>query len=138
MIVLSGATLVLPDRLSRPEPSSSRTDASPRSGPTCRSAGSHSHFAFHDHYIVPGFIDVHVHGVEGVDTLDDRPAADSVATIAGRAAALRRRGVLSDDRGLRAGAAPSGSRSSPARAGEPRVGECAGAAGASREQLHQP
>jgi N-acetylglucosamine-6-phosphate deacetylase len=34
-----------------------------------------------DCYIVPGFIDVHVHGVEGRDTLD---GADSVAQIASR------------------------------------------------------
>ena len=34
-----------------------------------------------DHYIVPGFIDVHVHGVEGCDSLD-RP--DATADIAAR------------------------------------------------------
>ena len=33
------------------------------------------------HYIVPGFIDVHVHGVEGIDSLD---GADAVARIAVR------------------------------------------------------
>jgi len=38
-------------------------------------------FTFTDHYVVPGFIDVHVHGVEGIDTLE-RGAA--IASIAGR------------------------------------------------------
>jgi N-acetylglucosamine-6-phosphate deacetylase len=34
-----------------------------------------------DHYVVPGFIDVHVHGLEGIDTLD---GPDAVAGIASR------------------------------------------------------
>src|SRR5439155_15002868 len=42
-----------------------------------------SPFAFHGHYIVPGFIDVHVHGVEGIDTLDAR-SGGAVAAIAER------------------------------------------------------
>ena len=58
--------------------------------PDAPSVGSHSHFAFHDHYIVPGFIDVHVHGVDGIDTLDDLPGGDSIAKIA---AELPRYGV---------------------------------------------
>ena len=71
MIVLSGAALVLPDRILSPGTlvieegriAEIRPDAA---------AGGHadSHFAFHGHYIVPGFIDVHVHGVDGVDSLD--------------------------------------------------------------------
>jgi len=85
MIVLSGAALVLADAILSPgtlvvedgriadirpdAPSASHTD---------------SHFAFHGHYIVPGFIDVHVHGVEGIDTLDVRGDADPVALIADR------------------------------------------------------
>ena len=83
MIVLSGATLVLPDRVLSPGTlviehgriAEIRSDA-PSSGQTS--------FAFHGHYIVPGFIDVHVHGVEGVDALDARPGHDAVATIAAR------------------------------------------------------
>src|SRR5262245_8017403 len=31
------------------------------------------------HIIVPGFIDVHVHGVEGVDTLDGAGAIQTIA-----------------------------------------------------------
>ena len=81
MIVLSGAELVLPDRILSPGTLvveaerivEIRSDAPP--------AGGHSHppFAFHNHYIVPGFIDVHVHGVEGFDSLDGRDAIRSIA-----------------------------------------------------------
>ena len=72
MIVLSGASLVPPDRILSPGTlviedgriAEIRSDAP---------SGSHAAFAFHGHYIVPGFIDVHIHGVDGVDTLDDVP-----------------------------------------------------------------
>jgi len=82
VIVLSGATLVLPDRLLSPGTlvidegriAEIRSDA-PSSG------HAPSQFAFHGHYIVPGFVDVHVHGVEGVDSLD---ADDSIASMAER------------------------------------------------------
>lgn len=78
MIVLSGADVVLPTHVLsggtlmidegriaeiRPEPPSSHA----------------SSFAFHGHTIVPGFIDVHVHGALGVDSLD---AGDAVARMA--------------------------------------------------------
>jgi N-acetylglucosamine-6-phosphate deacetylase len=80
MIVLSGAHLVLPDRIVSPGTlvidGGKITDI--RSGAT--SAG-HSLFALHNHYIVPGFIDVHVHGVEGVDVLD---GGNAVATLAAK------------------------------------------------------
>lgn len=88
MIVLSGATLVLPDRVLSPGTliiedgriAEIRSDA-PSGGAA---------FAFHGHYIVPGFIDVHVHGVDGVDALDVRPDGDAIAAIA---ASLPRYGV---------------------------------------------
>jgi N-acetylglucosamine-6-phosphate deacetylase len=35
----------------------------------------------HNHVIVPGFVDVHVHGVEGIDSLD---GPDAISSIAGR------------------------------------------------------
>jgi N-acetylglucosamine-6-phosphate deacetylase len=81
MIVLSGAALVLPDRILSPGTlviedgriAEIRPDA-----PTTHAASS---FAFHGHYIVPGFIDVHVHGVDGVDSQDP---GDPVAFIAER------------------------------------------------------
>ena len=83
MIVLSGAALVLPDRILSPGTlvldgeriAEIRGDA-PAPG------HAHSLFAFHGHYIVPGFIDVHVHGVDGIDTLDGTTAGGSIAAIA--------------------------------------------------------
>jgi N-acetylglucosamine-6-phosphate deacetylase len=59
MIVLSGASLVLPDRVLSPGTlviedgriAEIRSDTP---------SGGHAAFAFHGHYIVPGFIDVHV------------------------------------------------------------------------------
>src|SRR5262245_27509535 len=90
MIVLSGAALVLPDRILSPGTLVIENGRIAEIRPDVPSAGSHSHFAFHDHYIVPGFIDVHVHGVDGVDTLDDLPDGDSIARIA---ASLPRYGV---------------------------------------------
>ena len=83
MIVLSGASLVLPDRVLSPGTlviedgriAEIRSDTP---------SGGHTAFAFHGHYIVPGFIDVHVHGVDGVDTLDSVPEGGAVAAIAAR------------------------------------------------------
>ena len=83
MIVLSGASLVLPDRVLSPGTlviedgriAEVRTDTL---------SAAHAAFAFHGHYIVPGFIDVHMHGVDGVDTLDVRPDGDAIAAIAAR------------------------------------------------------
>ena len=85
MIVLSGAALVLPDRIlstgtlviEEGRIAEIRTDAV---------SGGHAdrHFAFHGHYIVPGFIDVHVHGVDGVDSLEVRPEGDAIGAIADR------------------------------------------------------
>jgi N-acetylglucosamine-6-phosphate deacetylase len=83
MIVLSGASLVLPDRVLSPGTlvieegriAEIRSDAP---------SGGHPAFAFRGHYIVPGFIDVHVHGVDGVDDLDSLPDGGAVAAIAAR------------------------------------------------------
>ncbi|HEY0876498.1 MAG TPA: N-acetylglucosamine-6-phosphate deacetylase [Vicinamibacterales bacterium] len=74
---LSGATIVLPDRLL---PSGSLTIEDGR----IVEVTSHDVPGGRDrtgHYIVPGFIDVHVHGVLGIDTLD---GGDAVARIAER------------------------------------------------------
>jgi N-acetylglucosamine-6-phosphate deacetylase len=81
MIVLAGGDIVLPDRI--------LTNASliidqgriaaietTRGAP----AGA-SVVKVPEHYVVPGFVDVHVHGVEGHDTLD---GAGSIAAIASR------------------------------------------------------
>lgn len=86
MIVLSGAAVVLPDRVLSPGTLTIddgriveiRADAPAASHPE-------SQFAFHGHYIVPGFIDVHVHGVDGIDTLGTTAdGTDAVAAIADR------------------------------------------------------
>ncbi len=82
MILLSGADLVLPDRVLSGGTLVLEGDrivdivAGPREG-----GDGAVHFAFPDHYIVPGFIDVHVHGVEGTDALDGGTA---IATMAER------------------------------------------------------
>ena len=83
MIVVSGATLVLPDRVLSPGTlviedgriAEIRSDTP---------SGAHASFAFHGHYIVPGFIDVHVHGVDGVDALDTLEDGGAIAAIAAR------------------------------------------------------
>jgi N-acetylglucosamine-6-phosphate deacetylase len=80
MILLSGADLVLPDRVLGGGTLVLDGDriveivAGPRDG-----AGEAVHFSFPDHYIVPGFIDVHVHGVEGTDALDGGTAITTMA-----------------------------------------------------------
>jgi N-acetylglucosamine-6-phosphate deacetylase len=86
MIDLSGADLVLPDRVLTAGTLVLDGDriADVRPGIDLPpEGGRHSdlHFSFPDHYIVPGFIDVHVHGVEGTDALDGGTA---IATIAER------------------------------------------------------
>jgi N-acetylglucosamine-6-phosphate deacetylase len=84
MIVLSGAELVLPDRILAPGTlaidDGRIVDIRP-GGAQGRMPGGHSpsHFAFHGHYIVPGFIDVHVHGVDGFDSLDGDAAVRAIA-----------------------------------------------------------
>jgi len=67
MIVLSGADLVLPDRIVSPGTVVIHDGRIVEIGP--KPGGPLLH-----HYIVPGFIDVHVHGVGGVDVLDDANA----------------------------------------------------------------
>jgi N-acetylglucosamine-6-phosphate deacetylase len=72
MLALSGADLVLPDRLL--SPGTLVIDAGRIVDIRGASGG-----ALHQHYIVPGFVDVHVHGAAGVDTLD---GTGSIAAIA--------------------------------------------------------
>lgn len=71
MILLSGASLVLPDRILE---FATLVIEGPRiaqilNGPRGVEPGA-THIDARGHYVVPGFIDVHVHGVEGADTLD--------------------------------------------------------------------
>jgi N-acetylglucosamine-6-phosphate deacetylase len=85
MIVLSGAALVLPDRVLSP---GTLVIDDGRIVEIRPDSPSHhpSPFAFHGHYIVPGFIDVHVHGVDGVDVHDAGvvQGGGAIATLAGR------------------------------------------------------
>jgi N-acetylglucosamine-6-phosphate deacetylase len=97
VIVLSGAELVLPDRIL--SPGTLVIDGDRISD--IRSGRDFGAGAFHGHYIVPGLIDVHVHGVDGVDSLDgldtldvlDRKAVPGDGAIAWIAARLPRYGV---------------------------------------------
>ncbi len=88
MIVLAGADLVLPDRVvpggsliihdGRIEAIESRIIDAPAGATRIDLTG---------HLIVPGFVDVHIHGIEGLDVLDGPEA------IAGIAARLPKYGV---------------------------------------------
>jgi N-acetylglucosamine-6-phosphate deacetylase len=69
MIQLSDVSVVLPDRILSAGTvvvdGDRIVDVSVRSGPA-----TSSHFRLPGHYVVPGFIDVHVHGVDGSDALE--------------------------------------------------------------------
>ena len=88
MIVLAGADLVLPDRVvpggslvihdGRIEAIEPRVIDAPAGATLVDLTG---------HLIVPGFVDVHIHGLEGLDVLD------GAAAIAGVAARLPKYGV---------------------------------------------
>jgi N-acetylglucosamine-6-phosphate deacetylase len=104
MIRLAGADLVLPDRIVSGGVLVVEGERIVDLGNLPPEGGSYLTFSFSDHYVVPGFIDVHVHGVEGIDTLDGDRA------IAGIAGTLPRYGVTAfcptsiacDPAGLRA------------------------------------
>ena len=82
MILLSGADIVLPDRILGAGTVVLEGEGIVDVVAGGRSSGAGTiHFDLHDHYIVPGFVDVHVHGVEGTDALDDE---DAIRTIAAR------------------------------------------------------
>jgi N-acetylglucosamine-6-phosphate deacetylase len=127
MIVLTGADVILPDRILSPgtvvidgnlivdvlagdRPIENRGDQVDLQG----------------HFVMPGFIDVHMHGVEGHDTLDDENAIRAIAdrlprfgvtafsptSIACRPSALRR--LLAAVREARTSPRASGARVLPA------------------------
>lgn len=91
MIVFSGADLVLPDRIltagTLVVDGERITDIRPGTVAKSGDPSPHPSFVYHDHYIVPGFVDVHVHGIAGLDVLGSN---DAVGTIA---ATLPRYGV---------------------------------------------
>jgi N-acetylglucosamine-6-phosphate deacetylase len=80
MIVLAGGDLVLPDRI--------LTNASLILDDARIAAVAHTRGApaeavvvdVSDRYVVPGFVDVHVHGVEGHDTLDGAASIEAIAS----------------------------------------------------------
>jgi N-acetylglucosamine-6-phosphate deacetylase len=123
MIVLSGAELVLPDRILSPGTLTIEGGRIVDIRPGSLQAGASP---LHGHYIVPGFIDVHVHGVAGVDSMDDGgPIRDLSAhlprhgvtafcptTVACSPATLRR--VLAQVADARADPLPRGARVLPA------------------------
>jgi N-acetylglucosamine-6-phosphate deacetylase len=124
MIVLSGATLVLPDRLL--SPGTLVIDGDRILDVRADAPAGHTSALFHGHYVVPGFIDVHVHGVEGVDSFDGGDAVAAIArrlprygvtafcptTVACEPAALR--GILDQVRRARRDPAPQSARVLPA------------------------
>ena len=80
MIVLTGADLVLPDGIRHGGTlvlDGDRILEVPE-GSRVASAGS-DQTDLRDHFIVPGFIDVHVHGIEGIDALDGPDAVPGIA-----------------------------------------------------------
>lgn len=86
MIVLSGADVVLPDRVLTGGvvviDGDRIVDVLPSLRPSTtsgRGGNGSLHFPLHDRYIVPGFIDVHVHGVAGVDALAGTAAIGQMA-----------------------------------------------------------
>jgi N-acetylglucosamine-6-phosphate deacetylase len=90
MILLAGADLVLPDRVVRAASLFVDRDRIVELEPRAvDSAAGARRIDLSGRIVVPGFVDVHVHGVEGVDTLDGDAA---VAAIAAR---LPRYGVTS-------------------------------------------
>jgi N-acetylglucosamine-6-phosphate deacetylase len=84
MIRISGADLVLPDRVLTGGAIAIDGDRIAEILPSGdlrpdQSQDADVRFSFPDHYVVPGFIDVHVHGVEGVDSLDGGAAIQTIA-----------------------------------------------------------
>src|SRR5918993_5135299 len=77
MIVFTGADLVLPNGVQNAAPLVVDGDRIVDVGGSLARGGEHVDVS--GHIILPGFIDVHVHGSEGVDTLD---GGDAIAAIA--------------------------------------------------------
>ena len=80
MIALSGADLVLPDRVVRGGSILIDHGRIAAIEPRAVDAGSgRTVVNLAGHTIAPGFVDVHVHGIEGIDVLDDAAAVAAVA-----------------------------------------------------------
>jgi N-acetylglucosamine-6-phosphate deacetylase len=75
---------VLPDRILNPGTLVIEGGRIAEIRPGTAGGPSDADSALHGHYVVPGFVDVHVHGVEGFDTLDRPDRGNPVAAIAAR------------------------------------------------------
>jgi N-acetylglucosamine-6-phosphate deacetylase len=80
MIVLSGADLVLTGGIQSPATLIIEGDRISDVVPGTKSAGTTAQrYDLSGYFIVPGFIDVHVHGVDGTDVLDGGDALTKIA-----------------------------------------------------------
>jgi N-acetylglucosamine-6-phosphate deacetylase len=83
MIVLSGADLVLPEGIRSPATLIIEADRIIDVVPGSKSGGpADRHYDLSGYFVVPGFIDVHVHGVDGTDVLDTPDEHDPLTKIA--------------------------------------------------------
>jgi N-acetylglucosamine-6-phosphate deacetylase len=80
MIVLSGGDIVLPDRILTSASLIIDGDRIAAIEMTMRTLPGASVVDARESFIVPGFVDVHVHGVEGHDSLDSAGAIAAIAT----------------------------------------------------------
>jgi N-acetylglucosamine-6-phosphate deacetylase len=85
-LILSGADVVLPDRVLSPgtviveDGRVTQIETAARSAGSGVASGTGPGFVdLHGHTLVAGFIDVHVHGIEGFDSLDSVDAVDAIA-----------------------------------------------------------
>jgi len=80
MIVLSGSDVVLADGIRSPATVLLEGERILDITPGRRSGGAgDQHLELNGYLIVPGFIDVHIHGVDGTDTLDSGTAVSRIA-----------------------------------------------------------
>jgi N-acetylglucosamine-6-phosphate deacetylase len=81
MIILAGADIVLPDQVITSGSLAIRDGVIQPFVPAGAVREAWTVFDLSGHTIVPGFVDVHVHGLEGIDVLD---GPDAVAEVAAR------------------------------------------------------
>ena len=81
MIVLSGGDIVLPDRILTSASLIIEGDRIAAIDTARRTPSAVAVIDARESFIVPGFVDVHVHGIEGHDSLE---GADAIAEIAAR------------------------------------------------------